>query len=45
VTRLVEPGGIDPEAVVTPGIFVSAVVEEPNPQQEETLIRAGAHYP
>ena len=45
VTRLVEPGGIDPEAVVTPGIFVNAVVEEPNPQQEETLIRAGAHYP
>ena len=45
VTRLVEPGGIDPEAVITPGIFVDAVVEVPDPQQEEELIRAGAHHP
>ena len=37
-TRIVEPGGIEPEAVVTPGIFVDAVVEVPNPQQEEALI-------
>ena len=45
VTRLVEPGGIDPEAVITPGIFVDAVFEVPDPQQEEELIRAGAHHP
>jgi 3-oxoadipate CoA-transferase, alpha subunit len=45
VTRLVEPGGIDPETVITPGIFVDAVVEVPDPQQEEELIRAGAHNP
>ena len=45
VTRLVEPGGIDPEAVITPGIFVDTVVEVPDPQQEEKLIRAGAHHP
>jgi len=45
VTRLVEPGGIDPEAVITPGIFVDTVVEVPDPQQEEELIRAGAHHP
>jgi 3-oxoadipate CoA-transferase alpha subunit len=44
-TRIVEPGGIEPEAVVTPGIFVDAVVEVPNPQQEEALIQAGAQHP
>jgi 3-oxoadipate CoA-transferase alpha subunit len=44
-TRVVEPGGIEPEAVVTPGIFVEAVVEVPAPQQEEALIRAGAQHP
>lgn len=40
--RVVEPGGIDPEAVVTPGIFVDRVVEVPDPQQEEALLREGA---
>ncbi len=45
VTRLVEPGGIEPEAVITPGIFVARVVEAPCPRQEEALIRAGAGYP
>lgn len=45
VSRVVEPGGIDPEAVITPGIFVDAVVEVPRPSQEEDLNRAGAHYP
>lgn len=36
------PGTIDPEAVVTPGIFVQKIVEVAEPQQEETLNRAGA---
>ncbi|BBE74412.1 3-oxoacid CoA-transferase subunit A [Oharaeibacter diazotrophicus] len=45
VTRIVAPGGIDPEAVVTPGIFVAGVVAVPNPAQEEDLNRAGAVYP
>lgn len=45
VSQLVEPGGIDPEAVVTPGIFVSGVVAVPNPQQEEILNRQEAVYP
>lgn len=45
VTRAVEPGGIDPENVVTPGIFVDAIVEVSNPAQEEELNRAGAHHP
>lgn len=38
-------GGIDPEHVVTPGIFVNCVVQVENPQQEETLIRNNAVYP
>ena len=45
VSRLVEAGGIEPEAVITPGIFVSTVVEVPNPQQEEVLIRQKAVFP
>jgi len=45
VTRAVAPGGIDPEHVVTPGIFVSGIVEVANPAQEEALNRADAVYP
>ncbi|MGO4853657.1 3-oxoacid CoA-transferase subunit A [Phaeovulum sp. W22_SRMD_FR3] len=44
VSQLVELGGIDPEQVITPGIFVDAVVEVQNPAQEELLIREGAVY-
>lgn len=45
VSRLLPAGGIDPEAVITPGIFVDRVVEVTDPRQEEVLIRAGAAYP
>jgi 3-oxoadipate CoA-transferase, alpha subunit len=45
VSRIVDPGGIDPETVVTPGIFVQGVVAVPNPAQEESLNRLGAVYP
>lgn len=45
VSRIVEPGDIDPEHVVTPGIFVQGLIEVPDPQQEEVLNRAGARYP
>lgn len=45
VSHLVEPGGIEPETVVTPGIFVDAVVPVQNPAQEEDLNRSKAHYP
>jgi len=45
VSRIVQPGGIDPEAVITPGIFVQGVVHVANPAQEEDLNRAGATYP
>ena len=44
VTQVVEAGGIEPEQVITPGIFVDAVVEVAEPQQEEALIRAGVVY-
>jgi 3-oxoadipate CoA-transferase alpha subunit len=42
--RVVPAGGIDPEAVVTPGIFVQKVVLVAEPRQEEDLNRAGAVY-
>ncbi|MFT6169667.1 MAG: 3-oxoadipate CoA-transferase alpha subunit [Celeribacter sp.] len=42
VSDLVEAGGIDPEQVITPGIFVDHVIEVKNPQQEEILVRTGA---
>ncbi|MBC2834236.1 3-oxoacid CoA-transferase subunit A [Paragemmobacter straminiformis] len=45
VSRIVAPGEIDPEAVITPGIFVQGVVEVAKPAQEETLNRMGAVYP
>ena len=45
VSSLVPPGGIDPEHVVTPGIFVDRVVEITDPKQEEELIRQGATRP
>jgi 3-oxoadipate CoA-transferase alpha subunit len=41
-SRVVEPGQIDAEQVVTPGIFVNRIVEVPNPAQEEALLREGA---
>lgn len=42
VSDLVDAGGIEPEQVITPGIFVDHVVEVKNPQQEEVLVRTGA---
>ena len=40
--QVVEPGAIDPEHVVTPGIFVDMVVEIADAKQEEALLREGA---
>jgi 3-oxoadipate CoA-transferase alpha subunit len=45
VSRILPPGGIDPESVITPGIFVQGLVLVENPTQEEDLNRAGARYP
>ncbi|MDI6025362.1 3-oxoacid CoA-transferase subunit A [Corticibacterium sp. UT-5YL-CI-8] len=39
VRRIVQPGGIDPEHVITPGIFVDRIVEVSDPKQEEALLR------
>jgi len=43
--RLVARGEINPEHVVTPGIFVDRVVEVPHPVHEDTLIAEGRSYP
>ena len=40
--EIVEPGEIDPEHVVTPGIFVNRIVEVSDARQEEALLREGA---
>ncbi len=45
VTRVVPLGEIDPETVVTPGIFVDRLATVANPKQEEVLNREGAAYP
>ncbi len=42
---IVELGSLDPEEVVTPGIFVDRVVEVEHPQHESELVAAGASYP
>ncbi len=44
-TEIVEPGGLDPEAIVTPGIFVERVTCVPSPAHESELVAAGASYP
>ena len=43
-TRIVEPGMIDPEQVITPGLFVNRIVEISDAQQEEALMRAEVAY-
>ena len=44
-SRIVAPGQIDPEHIITPGIFVQGVVEVARPVQEEVLNLAKAAYP
>jgi len=43
--NLVSPGSIDPEHVITPGIFVDRIVEISNPVHEDILIAEGRSYP
>ncbi len=45
VAALVEPGAIDPEAVIIPDIFVQGLVEVAHPAQEEDLNRENALCP
>ena len=43
--KIVALGDIDPEQVVTPGVFVQRVVEVNNPAHESTLVAEGRRYP
>ncbi|MEL6503733.1 MAG: 3-oxoacid CoA-transferase subunit A [Pseudomonadota bacterium] len=43
-TEIVEKGGIDPDHVITPGIFVDRLVQVADPAQEEALNRENARY-
>jgi len=45
VEEVVPAGGIDPECVVTPGIFVDRVVVVSQPAQESVLVQEGQVYP
>lgn len=45
VRRIVPAGELDPEVVVTPGIFVDRLVEVARPAQESELVAQGASYP
>ena len=44
VRRFMGLGEIDPEIIVTPGIFVDRVVEVPNPMSESAAIKRGESY-
>ncbi len=44
VKKIVEPGMIDPETVVTPGIFVQKVIEINNPTDESKLVEENVSY-
>ncbi|MHC4977320.1 MAG: 3-oxoacid CoA-transferase subunit A [Planctomycetota bacterium] len=45
VERIVDAGDLDPEVIVTPGIFVDRVVEVAEPAHESELVAAGVTYP
>lgn len=45
VKEVVEVGGIDPEVVVTPGVYVSRLVVVTEPAQESQLVKEGKCYP
>jgi len=43
--KILDVGQIDPECVVTPGIFVKKVVEVSNPADESVLVAENRRYP
>ncbi len=45
VEHIVAAGELDPETIVTPGIFVSRVIEIAKPAHESELVAAGVTYP
>ena len=44
-SSVVPAGDIDPEVVVTPGIFVNRVVAVADPAHESVLVSEGVSYP
>lgn len=45
VREIAGAGALDPEAIVTPGIFTHRLVEIPDPAQESVLVKEGRVYP
>lgn len=43
--EIVAAGELDPEVIVTPGIFVKRVIVVPNPAHESVLVAEGVTYP
>jgi len=43
--EVVQAGDLDPEVIVTPGIFVHRLVEVPDPAHESVLVAAERSYP
>lgn len=43
--NILEPGAINPENVITPGIFVQRIVEVSNPADESKLVKEERSYP
>ena len=43
--KIVDLGTIDPEVVITPGIFVRRVIEISNPADESQLVKENKRYP
>jgi 3-oxoadipate CoA-transferase alpha subunit len=43
--KILEVGQIDPECVITPGIFVKRIVEVTNPADESLLVAEKRRYP
>ncbi len=44
-SEIVEAGNLDPETIVTPGIFVERVTRVAEPAHESVLVAAGVSYP
>ena len=45
VSEFVDAGDINPEHVITPGIFVNRIITVANPLQESKLVAEGVQYP
>jgi 3-oxoadipate CoA-transferase alpha subunit len=43
--QIVNVGELDPETIITPGIFINCIIEVPNPALESELVASGMSYP